>query len=147
MNAWMGAIPVNPMATGFKNVQDHTMEFVTLQTRHAQECMQAFFAQPQELYSQIQKASEKSEHGTMGALPSNTTVTSFKDVQSRIVEMAKKNADSASALVKKIAKVQNAHEILTLQSKFVQEQMQAFVAQSQELYGLIGEALRTCHAP
>jgi phage terminase large subunit-like protein len=66
MNAWMGALPADPMAIGFKNVQDHAMEFVTRQTQFAQDCIQAFFAQTQQLYSQIQEVSEKSEHGAVG---------------------------------------------------------------------------------
>jgi len=142
MNAWMGALPADPMAIGFKNVQDHAMEFVTRQTQFAQDCLQALFAQTQQLYSQIQEASEKSEHGAVGAPPSNTMVTGFKDVRGRVVEMAKKNAESASAMVEKIANAQDTREILIFQTKFVQEQMQAFVAQSQELQQLIGETLQ-----
>ena len=56
--------------------------------------------------------------------------------------MAKKNAESAFALVKKIAKAQNLQEILTLQTRFAQDQMQAFAAQTQELQRLIGETLQ-----
>ncbi len=93
MNAWMGAMPANPMAIGFKNVQDHAMEFVTLQTQFAQECMHAFFAQTQQLFSMQQEASPEPERGAMGALPSNSMVTGFKEVQSHVVAMAKENAE------------------------------------------------------
>ena len=142
LNAWMGTMPANPTALGAKNVQNHAMEFVTLQTQFAQDCMQAFFRQTQLLCSLLQEAPRQSEQGAMGAPPSNAMVTGFKEVQGRVVAMAKENAESASALVEKIAKAENTQEILTLQTKFVQEQMQAFVAQTQELYGLIAETLQ-----
>ena len=141
-NAWMGLMPSNPMTIGLKNVQAHAQEFVTVQTQFAEECMQAFFAQTQHLYGLLPEAPGKQEQGTLGAPPSNVLVTGFKDVQSRVVDMAKKNAESASSLVEKIAKAQDTQQILALQTKFVQDQMQAFVAQTQEIYGLIGDALQ-----
>ena len=142
MNAWMGMMPSNPMGLGTKNVQDQAMEFVTLQTQFAQDCMQSFFAQTQQLFGLIREAPQQAEQSPMGALPSNTMVTAFKDVQAHVVEMAKANAERASALVEKISKAQNTQEIVTLQTKCVQEQMQAFVEQTQELYGLIAETLQ-----
>ncbi len=142
MGAWMGGMPSNSMATGTKNVQDQAMEFVTLQAQFAQERMQAFFTQTQELYSAVQEASQKREEAAARPAPSNATAPDFKDIQSRIVAMARKNADATLALVEKVAKAQNTQEILALQTKFVQEQMQAFVAQAQELFALLGQLLR-----
>ena len=78
----------------------------------------------------------------MGAMPSIPMVAGFKDVQDRVVEIAKKNAESGFALVEKIAKAQNLQEIVTLQTRFAQEQMQAYATQMQELQGLIGETLQ-----
>ena len=140
-------MPAKPMAMGAKNVQNHAMEFVMLQMQFAQDCMQAIFAQTQLLCGLLQlsprqsEQSERSEQGVMGAPPSNTMVTGFKEVQGRVVAMAKENAEPASALIEKIAKAQDTQEVLTLQTKFVQDQMQSFVAQTQELYGLIAETL------
>jgi hypothetical protein len=145
MNTWMGTMPANPMAIGAKNVQDHAMEFVTLQMQFAQDCMQAIFAQTQLLCGLLQLAPQQSpqqsQQGAMGAPPSNAMVTGFKEVQGRVVAMAKESAEPASALIEKIAKAQDTQEVLTLQTKFVQDQMQSFVAQTQELYGLIAETL------
>jgi hypothetical protein len=108
---------------------------VTLQTQFAQDRMQAFVTQTQQLFSG--EAIQKSERGAMGtstgALPSNLTAR-FKD--ERAVAMAKKNGESAFALVQKIAKAQNLQEILTIQTRFNQEQMQAYATQMQ-----VGEAL------
>ena len=69
-------------------------------------------------------------------------VAGFKDVQDRAVAMVKKNAESGFALVEKVAKAQNLQEIVTLQTRFAQEQMQAYATQMQELQGLIGETLQ-----
>jgi hypothetical protein len=41
--------------------------------------------------------------------------------------MAKQNAGSVFALVEKIAKAQNFQDIVTLQTQFAQDRMQAFV--------------------
>jgi len=173
MGAWTGAgaLPSNPMAAVVKDVQDRALhiakenaesvftfagkisnvrtpqDIVTLQTQFAQDRMQAFVTQTQQLFSVIEEAIRKSERGamgaSMGALPSNPMVTGFNnDVQDRAVEIAKKNAASAVALVEKIAKAQNFQEILTLQTRFAQEQMQACATQLQELQRLIGETLQ-----
>ncbi len=75
-------------------------------------------------------------------MPASPMVTGFKDVQERAAEIAKKNGDSAFALVEKIAKAQNLQEILTLQARFAQEQMQDYATETQELQRLIGETLQ-----
>ncbi len=170
ISAWMGAMPASPVATGFKDFQDRAaeiakknadsafalvekivkaqtfQEILTLQTQFAQDRMQAFTTQTQQLFGLMGEAFEKSERGAMGAgmsaTPSNLLVTAFKDVQDRAVAMAKTNADSAFALIEKIAKAQNIQELLTHQTQFAQEQMQAFATQTQEIQKVIGDALQ-----
>jgi len=160
--AWTGALPSNPMAAVFKDVEDSAMQIAmenaesvftfaskisnvrtpqdiaTLETQFAQDRMQAFVTQTQQLFSVIEEAIQKSERGAMGAgmgaLPSN--------IQDRAVAIAKKNAESAFTLVEKIAKAQNLQEILTLQARFAQEQMQDYATETQELQRLIGETLQ-----
>ena len=170
MGAWMGALPSNPMAAVFKDAQGRAMQIakenaesaftfagkisnartpqdiVTLQTQFAQDRMQAFVTQTQQLFSVIGEAHQKSERGAMGAsmaaMPSNLMTAGFKDVQDRVVEITKKNAESGFALVEKVAKAQNFQEIVTLQTRFAQDQMQAFATQTQELQRLMGETLQ-----
>ena len=160
--AWTGELPSNPMAAVFKDVEDRAMQIAmenaesvftfaskisnvrtpqdiaTLETQFAQDRMQAFVTQTQQLFSVIEEAIQKSERGAMGAgmgaLPSN--------IQDRAVAIAKKNAESAFTLVEKIAKAQNLQEILTLQARFAQEQMQDYATETQELQRLIGETLQ-----
>ncbi len=78
----------------------------------------------------------------MGSMPASSMTTGFKEVQDRAVQIAKKNADLAFGLVDKITKAQNLQEILTLQTRFAQDQMQAYAAQTQDLHRLIGEAVQ-----
>ena len=157
-----GALPSNPMVAVFKDVEDRAMQIAmenaesvftfaskisnvrtpqdiaTLETQFAQDRMQAFVTQTQQLFSVIEEAIQKSERGARGAetgaLPSN--------IQDRAVAIAKKNAESASTLVEKIAKAQNLQEILTLQARFAQKQMQDYATETQELQRLIGETLQ-----
>src|SRR5271157_1328323 len=96
------------------------------------------------MYEQLTDFVTKTVGAWMGAMPSHLMAEGFKDVQGRAAEIAKKNAESESALalVEKIAKAQNFQEILTLQARFAQEKMEAYATQMQELQKLIGEALQ-----
>ncbi len=170
MGSWMGALPSNPLAAVVKDMQGRAMhiarenaesvftfagkisnaltpqDIVTLQTQFTQDRMQAFVTQTQQLFSVIEEAIQKSERGamgaSMGALPSIPMAAVFKDVQDRAVAMVKKNAESAFALVEKVAKAQNFQEIVTLQTRFAQDQMQAYATEMQELQKLMGETLQ-----
>ncbi|MGA8770646.1 MAG: phasin family protein, partial [Rhodomicrobium sp.] len=121
-------------------------DIVMLETRFVQNRMQAFVAQTQQLYGLIGEALQASAHGAAGAgtgaTPSNPLITGLADVHNRAEEIAKMNADSAFALAEKIAKAQTLQDILTLQTQFAQEQMQAYAAQTEGLQGLIGNAFR-----
>jgi len=172
VDAWMAALPSNPMTAGFKDVQGHALEIakdnaksaftyagkissaqtlqeiLELQTQFAQDRMQAFVTQTQQLYSFIVDAFQKSERGAgTGATPANPigagfAVPGFKDVQNRAIDLAKKNAESAFSLVEKIGKTQNLQEIFALQTRFAQDQMQAYVTETQELQKLVGDAVK-----
>ena len=126
-------------------------DILTLQTRYVQDRMQAFVTQTQQLFKLIAEALQKSKSGSEDASLSATSsnpmiagfnITRFEDVQDRAVAIAKQNADSACELVKKMANAQNIQELLTLETKFAQEQMQAYAGQTQELQRLIGKAFQ-----
>ena len=93
-------------------------------------------------YEQLTDFVTKAMGAWMGAMPSNGLATGFKDVQDRAVAMAKKNAEAAFVLGEKIAKAQNFQDILTLQTRFAQDQMQVYAAETQELHKLIGDAVQ-----
>jgi len=92
-------------------------------------------------YEQLTDFITKAVGAWMGAIPSRMAA-GFKDFQDRAAEIAKKNADSAFALIEKMAKAQNIQEVLTLQTQFAQDQMKAFTTQTQELHKLIGETVQ-----
>ena len=165
-----GALPTNPKAAVFKNVQGRVMDFamenaelaltyagkicnaltvrdiVALQTQFAQDQMQAFITQTQQLFSVIGEVVQRSERGTMGAsmgaMPSNFMTAGFKDVQDRALHIARENAESVFAFAGKISNALPPQDIVTLQTQFAQDQMQAFAAQTQELQRLMGETLQ-----
>jgi hypothetical protein len=87
MGTWMGAVPANPMAAVFKDVQDRAMEIakknadstfalvekiakaqnfqeiLTLQTQFAQDQMKALTTQTQELHKLIGETVQKVQRG------------------------------------------------------------------------------------
>jgi len=65
----------------------------------------------------------------------------FKAVQQRTVELAKENADSSFALAHQLASAKDIQEVLHIQSKYAQTQMQRYSAQAQELGELMSEAM------
>jgi len=167
IDAWVDAIPANPLAEGFNHVQDRATEIamenadaasefvsqisdartlqdiVMLETQFVQNRMHAFVIQTQQLYGLIGKALQTSARGAgTSAMPSNPLITGLADVHNRAEEIAKMNADSAFALAEKIAKAHTLEDILTLETQFAQEQMQAYAAQTEGLQQLIGKAFR-----
>jgi len=149
MGARMSTTPSNSATAGFKDVRDRAVaiakmhvssaqtleEIVTLQTQFAQDHMQDVVTRTQQLCGLIGEALQKSEPGALGAergATSNPIATGFKDVQDGAVAMAKKNVSNAQTL----------EEIVTLQTQFAQDHMQAVITRTQQLYGLIGEALK-----
>ncbi|MGO9547412.1 MAG: phasin family protein [Rhodomicrobium sp.] len=93
-------------------------------------------------YEQLADFMTQSMSAWMGAMPASAAAGGFKEVQDRAVEIAKQNADAAFALADKISKSTDLQEILSLQTRFAQDQMQAFASQTQELHKQIGDAVQ-----
>ncbi len=93
-------------------------------------------------YDQLADFVTKAMGAWMGAMPANPMVAGFKDVQERAVAMAKKNADSAFEQVEKLSQAHSVQDILALQTRYAQEQMQTYTTQTQELHKLIGDAVQ-----
>jgi phasin len=75
--------------------------------------------------------------------PSAAMTSGFKAVQERAIQFAKENADAGFALANELTKAKDLQEVLRLQSKFAQEQMQAYARQAQDLGRLMAEATRS----
>jgi len=78
----------------------------------------------------------------MGVMPANPIATGFKDVQDRVMAFAKENGESALTFGGKVSKASTFQELLTLQTQFAQDRMQAFVTQTQQLFSVIEEVIQ-----
>ncbi len=93
-------------------------------------------------YEQFTDFVNKAMGAWMGALPSNPMAAVVKDVQDRAMQIAKENAEAVFTFAGKISNARSPQDIVTLQTQFAQDRMQAFTTQTQELQGLIGETLQ-----
>jgi hypothetical protein len=71
----------------------------------------------------------------------------FKAVQERAVGFAKENAERSFNLASEIARAKDVQEVLTLQSRYAQTQMQLFAVQAQQLSWLMADAMREMQQP
>ena len=66
----------------------------------------------------------------------------FKALQERAIVFAKENAERSFSLASDLAKAKDMQEVVTLQSRYVQTQMQTFGIQAQQLSWLMADAFR-----
>ena len=81
----------------------------------------------------------------MGAWTSTTgsdEMTGFKAVQDKAVAFAKENAERSFALASDLARARDIQEVLTLQSRYAQTQIQTFGIQAQQIAWLMADAMR-----
>ena len=85
-------------------------------------------------YEQLTDFVTKVTDAWISAMPS-PMAAGFKDMQGCAMQIAKENADSVFTFAGKISNVQERfQDIVTLQTQFAQDRMQAFATQTQELY-------------
>ena len=75
-------------------------------------------------------------------LASNEMTSGFKIVQDRAIRFAKQNAEAGFALASDLTNARDIQEVLSLQNRYVQVQMQSYAHQAQELGRLMAEALQ-----
>ena len=66
----------------------------------------------------------------------------FKALQDRAIAFAKENAERSFSLASDLAKAKDMQDVVTLQSRYVQTQMQTFGIQAQQLSWLMADAFR-----
>lgn len=74
------------------------------------------------------------------AMPANAMTSGFKVVQDRGIRFAKQNAEACFALATELANAKDLQDVLAIQSRYAQTQMQAYALQAQELGRLMAEA-------
>lgn len=80
--------------------------------------------------------------GAWASTPGGAEMGGFRAVQEKAVGFAKENAERSFALASELSRAKDMQEMLTLQSRFVQTQMQTFGIQAQQLSWLMADALR-----
>lgn len=73
---------------------------------------------------------------------SNAELIGFGTLQEKAVTFAKENAERSFTLASDLARAKDVQEVLTLQSRYVQTQMQTYGIQAQQLSWLMADAFR-----
>jgi hypothetical protein len=80
--------------------------------------------------------------GAWAGTPGAAEMSGFRGVQERAIAFAKENAERSFALASDLARAKDMQEVLTLQSRYAQTQMQTFGIQAQQLAWSMADALR-----
>ena len=91
-------------------------------------------------YGQFMDAMAQATSMWMGAMPANDMTAGFKTVQDRAVRFAKQNAEACFTLATELTSAKDVKDVISIQSRYAQTQMQAYALQAQELGRLMGEA-------
>ena len=87
-------------------------------------------------YAQFMDAALKAQ----AMMPANPMTSSIKDAQDRAMKFTQANLNANFDLAAALAKAKDPKELLEIQTKFAQTQLQAFQTQTQELGKLMTDA-------
>jgi phasin len=96
--------------------------------------------QARQAYGQFMDFMSQALNAWSGA--ASPEAASFKAVQDKAIAFAKENAERSFTLASELAKAKDVQDVLTLQSRYVQTQMQTFGIQAQQMSWLMADALR-----
>lgn len=88
-------------------------------------------------YSQFLEAMGKAAGMWSAAIPQSEATSGFKSVQERASRFAKQNADACFNMATELAAAKDIQDIMGIQSRYAQVQMQAYATQAQELSRLM----------
>ena len=94
-------------------------------------------------YGQFMDAMTQAMGVWTSASPASSMTAGFKVVQDRAVKFAKQNADACFNLASELANAKDLTDVLSIQSRHAQTQLQAYALQAQELSRLMVEAAQT----
>jgi phasin len=104
-------------------------------------------AQAKAAYGQFMDAMSQAMGMWSQAMPANEATSGFKTVQDRAVRFAKQNAEAGFALASELANAKNLQDVIAIQSRYAQTQMQTYALQAQELGRLMAEATQSSMQP
>ena len=88
-------------------------------------------------YGQFLDAMAKAAGMWSAAIPQNEATGGFKAVQERATRFAKQNADACFNMANELAAAKDVQDLIGIQSRYAQIQMQAYSTQAQELSRLM----------
>lgn len=88
-------------------------------------------------YSQFNEAMTSAMNMWTSSMPASQATAGFKPLQEKAISFAKQNAEAGLAHAKELANAKDMQEILSLQTRFAQAQMQNYATQAQELTQLM----------
>ena len=94
-------------------------------------------------YGQFMDAKTQAMGVGTNATPAGAMTGGFKVVQDRAVKFAKQNADACFNLATELANAKDLTDVLSIQSRHAQTQLQSYALQAQELSRLMMEAAQT----
>ena len=95
------------------------------------------------IYGQFMDAMTQAMGMWSKTMPANEMASGFKAVQDRATKFAKQNAEAGFALASDLAKAKDLQEVLALQSRYAQAQMQAYALQAQELGQVMAQSVQS----
>ena len=95
--------------------------------------------QARNTYGQFMDAMLQAQNMWFSSLPGNSAVDGFKEVQDLGMQFARENADNALNLATELSKAKDLTEIIAIQSRYAQTQMQRFAAQGQQMAQTISQ--------
>ena len=91
-------------------------------------------------YTQFMDAMMQSMN-VWSAAPSNVMTSGFRQVQELAIRFAKENAEAGLALAAELAAAKDIQSVMTLQSRYAQNQLQSYARQTKELGQLMAAAM------
>jgi hypothetical protein len=108
--------------------------------QHLRELAENNVEQARTAYAQFMDAMGQAASLWLGAMPANEITSGFKTVQERGMRFAKQNADGCFVLASELANAKDLQDVLAIQSRYAQTQMQTYALQAQELGRLMADA-------
>lgn len=94
-------------------------------------------------YTQFLDAMAKAAGMWSAAIPQSEATAGFKTVQERASRFAKQNADACFNMATELAAAKDIQDVMGIQSRYAQVQMQAYATQAQEMSRLMMAAAPT----
>ena len=143
MNAAMAVISneiasIRDKTTKGRNVMSANQSFEI--PKQLRELAEKNVEQARATYTQFMDAMMQSMN-VWSAAPSNVMTSGFRQVQELAIRFAKENAEAGLALAAELAAAKDIQSVMTLQSRYAQNQLQSYARQTQELGQLMAAAM------